>query len=182
MNKNRIVLLASIAVLIFTISGLSGCASPATTKAMTSGTIPGMQKHKYTVTISTQGGNETGDNVVASISNNDFAEAIEKSIIENGLFTQVIHGSDSDYFLNTTIIDISTPVFGASMTVNMEIAWSLSNTRSQHVVMRESIKSTYTAGAFAAFAGVTRIRLAVEGAARENIRLGLIAISKLHLE
>jgi len=182
MNKNGIVLLASIALLIVAISGLSGCSSPANMKAMTSGTIPGMQRHKYTVTIRTQGGNETGTIDVPSISNNDFAEAIEKSIIENSLFTKVIHGSDSDYFLNATIINISTPSFGASMTVSMETAWSLRNTRSRHVVMRESIKSSYTAGAFAAFAGVTRVRLAVEGAARENIRLGLIAISKLQLE
>jgi hypothetical protein len=45
----------------------------------------------------------------------------------------------------------------------------------------QSIKSSHTATMGQAFAGVTRLRLAVEGAARENIQLGLMAISRLQL-
>jgi uncharacterized protein YceK len=182
MVKSWFVLLAPFAILILAISGLSGCASHATKEAMTSDIVPGMQKHKYTVEINTQGRNETGALDLPSISKDDFASAIENSIIENGLFTKVIHGNGSDYKLNVSIVNMSTPMFGASMTASMEVAWSLQNTRSKHVAMRESIKSSYTAGAFSAFAAVTRIRYAVEGAARENIRLGLMAISKLQLE
>jgi len=181
MVNNRNILLV-LAVLVSAIFGLFGCASHATKEAMISLNIPSIQKHKHTVAIRTQGGSETGALDVPRIANDDFAEAIKKSIIENGLFTKVIHGSDSDYNLNVNIVNMSTPMFGASMTASMEAAWSLQNNKNQHVVMRESIKSSYTAEAFAAFAGVKRVRLAVEGVARENIRIGLMAISKLKLE
>ena len=48
--------------------------------------------------------------------------------------------------------------------------------------MRESIKSSHTATMGDAFIGVTRLRLAVEGAVRENIRQGILEISKLNIE
>jgi len=63
----------------------------------------------------------------------------------------------------------------------MEAGWSLIDAKNKKIVMKESIKSTYTASLSESVIGATRYRLAVEGAARENIRLGLIAISKLKL-
>ncbi len=50
------------------------------------------------------------------------------------------------------------------------------------VTMRESIKSSYAATTGDAFAAVTRIRLAVEGAAKNNIRDGLQKIAELPLD
>ncbi len=69
-----------------------------------------------------------------------------------------------------------------SFTIDMEMAWSLVNARTGDIVMRESIKSSYTATAGDAFAAVTRIRLAVEGAAQNNIRQGLQKIAALSLD
>ncbi len=77
---------------------------------------------------------------------------------------------------------MSKPMFGASFTVNMEAAWSLSEQKTKKVVMRDSIKSSNTATMGQAFVGVTRLRLAVEGAVRKNIRLGLMGVSKLKLD
>lgn len=182
MVNNRIASLTLLIILVSAIGWLSGCASPAATKAMVPGDIPTVQRYPYTVSVRPQGGSETGAMDSSNISNDDFAKAIEESIIKSGLFTQVIHAKGSDYTLSVTIINMSKPLFGASFTVSMETAWSLVNTVSQDVVMRESIKSSYTATMGESLVGVTRLRLAVEGAARENIRLGLIAISKLRLE
>jgi hypothetical protein len=50
-----------------------------------------------------------------------------------------------------------------------------------NAVMKESIKSSHTASAGEAFAAVTRIRMAVEGAAEDNIRQGLQKIANLPL-
>ena len=118
----------------------------------------------------------------SNVSNSDFSKAIEESIIENSLFTQVIHSNGSDYLLNVTIVSLSKPIFGASFTVSMEAAWSLSEPITKKVLMRESIKSSHTATMGEAFIGVTRLRLAVEGATRKNIQKGLMAISRLQLE
>lgn len=182
MVNNRTVSMALLIMLVSAIGGLSGCASPAAAKAMVPNSIPILQRHPYTVSVRTQGGSETSAMEISNISNDDFAKAIEESIIKSGLFTQVIQTQDSNYLLNVTIIDISKPWFGLNSTVSMEAAWSLVNTVSKDIVMRESIKSSYTATIGDALIGVTRLRLALEGSARENIRSGLIAISKLQLK
>ena len=182
MINNRTASMALLIMLVSAIGGLSGCASPASTKAMVTDNIPVLQRHPYTVSIRTQGGSETGAMDIANISNDDFAKAIEESIIKSGLFTKVIQTQDSNYSLNVTIINTSKPMFGTRFTIDMEAAWSLVNTVNKDIVMRESIKSSYTATMGDAFAGATRFRLALEGSARENIRLGLIAISKLQLK
>lgn len=182
MVKNRSRKLSLLIIIVGITSGLSGCASPATKDAMTPHSIPDIHRHQKTIMIRTQGGNETGALDSSNISNNDFANAIEESIVKTRLFTEVIHGNGSDYILNVTIANMSKPLFGTSFTVDIEAAWSLAEAVSKNVVMRKSIKSSFTATMGDAFVGVTRFRLALEGAARENIRLGLTAISKLQLE
>lgn len=179
-SRPKAVALASVGILL--VSMLTGCASPATKEAMTVSTISVAKNHNHTVSVIAQGGKQTGAADLPSIANRDFKAAITKSILENGLFTAVMTGSSADYQLSVTIVNMSTPGFGASMTASMEGAWSLQNLATKEVVMRRSFDSTYTAGAFDAFAGVTRSRFAVEGAARENIKLGLVAISELELD
>jgi hypothetical protein len=163
--------------------GLSGCSTPTATKGgMVLDPVPALQKHPYSVALRTQGGIEAGTTDFPGIPNDDFSKAIEESIIKSGLFTKVIQINGADYSMDVSIISMSKPLIGTSFTVNLETGWSLVNTASKEVVMRESIKSSHTATMGDAFVGVTRFRLAVEGAARENIRLGLLSISKLQLK
>lgn len=171
-----------IAALIAVVALLSGCASPASKEAVVAHGISIDKRYQETVSIVTNGGNETGALDTPNISNEDLAAAIEESIAENKLFTQVIHGGESDYLLSVTIVNMSKPMFGASFTVRMEAAWSLAEQKTKKVVMRESISSSYTATMGQALVAVTRLRLAVEGAVRENIKTGLVKISQLQLD
>ena len=68
---------------------------------------------------------------------------------------------------------------GFSFTVKMEAGWTFKRAAVGVVVWQESIKSTYTATIKDAFVGATRLRLATEGAERNNISQGLSKISKL---
>jgi hypothetical protein len=179
---NRNIALLSVTLTAVIVLALSGCASPASKDSVVVHSIPIAKQHQRTVSITTQGGSETSAMDSSNVSNSDFAKAIEESILENRLFTQVIHGPGADYLLNVTIVNMSKPVFGASFTVTMEAAWSLVEKSTNKVVMRDSIRSSHTATMGQAFVGVTRLRLALEGAVRENIRLGLMAISKLQLD
>jgi len=177
--------LTVIALLVIVANCLAGCASPASKIAIVAHDLPCTRQHQHTVAIVTQGGGETGTMDFPTISNNDFAKAIEESIIENNLFTQVINGNSengSDYLLSVSIINMSKPMFGANLTVNMEAGWSLSDLKTKKIFMRKAIKSSHTATMKEAFVGVTRFRFAVEGAIRKNIESGLMAISKLELE
>jgi hypothetical protein len=63
----------------------------------------------------------------------------------------------------------------------METAWSLTKTSDRSVALRKSVKSTGVATMGEAFAGVTRLRMAVEAATRNNIEQGLKAIAELNL-
>lgn len=158
---------------------ISGCASPVSNSSVVVGSLPGMTQHQKTVTVQTQGGGDTGAMDVPNISNAEFTKAIEESIIENGLFNQIVEGDKADLLLNVNILNMSVPLFGGSLTVTMEAGWSLMAPESKEVIMRKSITSSNTATMDQAFVGVTRLRLAVEGAVRENIRSGLMAISEL---
>jgi len=160
---------------------LSGCASPASKDAMIAHKIPEIRQYQKTVAITSQGGHETGAMDSSNVSNSVFKQAIEDSVIENGLFTQVVHDGGSDYLLNVAIVNMSKPVFGGNFTVTMEAAWSLSDANTKQHFMRKAIKSSHTATMGDAFAAVTRLRLALEGAVRENIRQGIVALSELNL-
>ena len=73
------------------------------------------------------------------------------------------------------------PSFGLSFTVKLEAGWTLKRASNAQSVWQESIKSEFTATTSDAFAAVTRLRLATEGAARNNISAGLARISELNL-
>jgi hypothetical protein len=67
------------------------------------------------------------------------------------------------------------------MTVKMEVSYTLKDMQSGAAVWTKDIESEYTAKASAAFAGVERLRLANEGAARENIRQAVTELEALTL-
>jgi hypothetical protein len=63
----------------------------------------------------------------------------------------------------------------------MEAGWTLKRANNGAVVWQESVKSEHTATTSDAFVGVTRLKMATEGAAKNNVAQGLEKISKLTL-
>lgn len=182
MSKHYYLYRLLIVLFVFMIGGLFGCASPAAKNAMVVENISEAKKHPFSVSVIAQGGSDTDAFGSPNISNEDFAKAIEESIVKIGLFTKVVNLQGADYELSVTITDLSKPAFGFNMTVEMEAAWSLMHTQSRNIVMRRSIKSSNTATVSEEFGAVNRVRLAVERAARYNIRQGLSDIGKLDLK
>jgi hypothetical protein len=160
---------------------LSGCSTPVTSKSMVVSTFSIQKVFPYSVLVNVLGGKETGAMDKSQISNKAFMQAITESLYKSGLFSEIIHGKNADYLLNVMIFDLAQPNFGFSFTVKMEAVWSLAHADSKKILMRESIRSSYTATAGEAFVGATRLRIATEGAAQENIRLGIKKLSQLNL-
>ena len=160
---------------------LSGCSTPATSKSMVVSTFSLQKVFPYSVSVNVLGGKETSAMDKSQISNETFMQAIADSLYKSGLFSKIIHGKNADYLLNVMIFNLAQPSFGFSFTVKMEAVWSLAHADSKKVLMRESVRSSFTATTGDAFAGVTRLRIATEGAAQENIRLGIKKLSQLHL-
>jgi len=160
---------------------LTGCASPASREAMTPQVLAVSKQHPYSLHVQTSCGSETGAMDSSNISDADLKAAIEDAITQSKIFTSIVQGSGGDYELSVRVVSLSKPTFGATFTVDMETAWSLTKTVGRSVVMRNSVKSSGKATMGEAFAGVTRLRMAVENAARENISQGLKAIAELNL-
>lgn len=158
---------------------LGGCASPANRQAMIPSTVQVQKALGNSIKVETGGGSDTGALDSSNIADADLKAAIETALSQSGLFKQVIQQGNSEYELSVRITSLRKPLAGFSMTVDMEAAWSLVRMSDRKPVFQKSIVSTYTAGMSEAFAGVTRLRMAVEGATRENIAQGIKALSSL---
>lgn len=177
-KNNRVLRLVAAVAAAAALAGLGGCAAPAHKENMEAAPIASTRKLPYSVSVQTSGGQETGAMDSSNVSNADLKAAIESSITKSSLFRNVVQGRNGDYELTVTVAQLTKPLFGASFTVTMEAGWSLVRTSDRSVVMRKAIKSSHTAAMGDSLVGVTRLRLAVEGAVRKNIEEGLKAISE----
>lgn len=131
--------------------------------------------------METRGGSETGVMDSSNVSSADLKAAIETSITKSNLFKSVVQGKSGDYDLTVTVTQLDKPVFGGAFTATLETGWSLTKVSDKSVVMRKAVRSSHTAQLSDSLMGVTRLRLALEGAVRNNISQGLQAISDLPL-
>jgi len=159
---------------------LTGCASPATFEAMTATTVPVVQKHAKSTSVTVSGGKETNSAGKSQISDVAFKQAIVDSITKSQVFSKVAD-SGTNYTLTVAIVSMNQPSFGFDFTVKMEAGWTLKRADTGAVVWQEVIKSEHTATTSDAFAGVARLRMANEGAARNSISQALGKISQLKL-
>lgn len=180
MTCSRLCLPLALAALI-SVVGLSGCASPADRAAMVPTGIRITQKHDSAVAVRTGGGSATGAMDSSNISDTDLKAAIEDAISQTGAFKRIVQGNGADYELTVNIVHLDKPAFGTSFTVTLEAGWTLIKLSDRSIALRKTIASSHTATMGDAFAGVTRLRLAVEGAVRKNIEQGIqeISVSKL---
>jgi hypothetical protein len=160
---------------------LSGCATATQTAAMAPKTEWHVRKNAQTVTIQVGGGSATSSMGASQIANDDFARAIQQAVIDSGLFAKADLAGSGDYRLDVQIVRLQQPLFGASFNVVLETTWRLSKQSDRSVVWEKSITSNFTATMGDAFAGVTRLRLATEGAARNNVSDAISQIGALTL-
>lgn len=175
MKLNQHLLTPCLCLLVF----LGGCASPANRQAMIPSAIQAQKALGDSVRVQTAGGSETGSMDSSNVADADLKAAIESALTDARLFKQVILQGNSEYELSVRITSLRKPLVGFAFTVDMEAAWSLVRVSDRKPVFQKSVVSSYTAGMSEAFVGVTRLRMAVEGAARENIAQGIRALSSL---
>lgn len=161
---------------------LAGCAAvPATSDGMAGGTYEVDRQHSYSVSVLTSGGAEASVTHPAQITDAVLAQAIEDAILGSSVFNAVTSAPVADYQLSVQVFNVEQPSIGFSMSVHMEAGWTLKRLADDRIVWRESIVSLYTAGTDDAFAATDRLRLATEGAARDNIAKGIWKLSELEL-
>ncbi|MEZ2744126.1 hypothetical protein ACBQ16_02875 [Halopseudomonas bauzanensis] len=162
--------LLALSVVVFCVV-LTGCASPAQVGNMRATVITDqaqmpsvLRNDVYIDYIS--GGKGTNPLWTSQVSQGDFRQALEQSLQSAGLLTPSQNGR---YRLNANLDGLRQPLFGASMTVSSKVHYSLVDTRDNRTVYEKTIDTPYTAAFTDALMGVTRLRLANEGAIRKNI-------------
>jgi hypothetical protein len=160
---------------------LAGCASAPTFDTMIPASVSTEKHHTQSVSVSVSGGKATDAMDKPQISDDAFKQALTESITRSRVFSSVVQGPGGDYLLSVTLHSLDQPSFGLSFLVKMEAGWTLRRASGGAPVWQESIRSEFTATTSDSFAAVTRLRMATEGAARENIAQGLAKISRLNL-
>jgi len=158
---------------------LVSCATPATFQGMVSDRYDIARQHPASVSVSTSGGRETSATGKTQISNAEFTKALTESIDKSRVFSRVLP-SGGAYLLQVVIVSLEQPTFGGTFTVKMEAGWTLKRSDGT-VVWQEAIRSIHTVSVEEQLMGIARLRVATEGAARENIKMGLATISRLNL-
>lgn len=138
-------------------------------------------KADYFKQIVTDAINDSG--IFSSIDIADAADVIIPMIRADSTYPGVELSGNTPYVLNIRIIKVDAPAFSIRMTVSMDVVWSLSRTADQAVLLQEIIVSTYTGRAFeGGIIGANRVRAGSEGAARENIRIGMEMLESVNFK
>jgi len=159
---------------------LSGC-STAKPEAMVPTAFTLDHQQTCSVSVSPPKGKQAKAKWTSQISADAFLEAVVQSLQKSRVFATVLKASDADYDLQVSYVNGDEPAFGFNMTVDLVTRWVLTRKSSGETALGENVSTTYTAKMGDAFAGGTRLRLANEGAARENIKEGIRRLSRLKL-
>lgn len=172
---------AVFAVCVPVLFNLGGCASPVTHQALVPTNSAVATQHAQSVAVTTGGGSETSAAGKSQVSDVELRQAVVAAINQSKVFARTVEGKEGDYQLNVNLVNLVQPSMGFSFTVEAEMGWALTKADTGAVIWRESIKSKHTTTTSEAFAGVTRLKMATEGAVRNNIEQGLKKLGELKL-
>jgi hypothetical protein len=159
-----------------------GCAS----EPGVSGMVPDhvTLKHRLSGDVAVSvAGNREGSAVGASeISNDTFARAISAAITKSGLFSRVEPpGARARFRLVAFIGKADQELQGPAQTVKLKVSYQLLDSPTGDTLWAKNIESQFTSRDGGYLAVMTRLRLANEGAARDNIQQMLAGISTLEI-
>lgn len=149
-----------------------GCATGARTGAMTvpvtSDTIitPSSPLHGAIGVGTVSGGSETNPLWMSNVSDDNFRQALEQSL----RLQAMLANGDPPYTINANLISLDQPLIALDVTVTAKVRYAVIRNIDKAVKLEETIETPYTANLSDAFVGVERLRLANEGAMRENIK------------
>ncbi|MFC1764128.1 hypothetical protein ACFL6U_18895 [Planctomycetota bacterium] len=182
MNPVSKVILFTILGAFLVLSGGFGCsAGPVKSSGMTIEAVQGAKQYPYSVKITVNGGSKKNELGLPYITNEAFAKALVDSIMNSKLFSEVTKKGNADYLLSIDIFGMEQQPMGFNLTSRIEVGWNLIKTDTGNRVMRKTINSSHTTEYGESFGGAKRLRLATEGAVRENLKMGIKAIAALDL-
>lgn len=169
------------AVLLACAGLLSGCATPAASRAMVPETATAEKTHPYSVNVEVTGGRATEPTGTPQISNDNFDQAITETLSKTKTFARVLSEKTGNYELNVIIFNVHQPSSEGSASVTLETGWTLTSRLTGSVVWQKALRSTYTASSDSDITFIGRLKKATEGAAKDTIKQGVTEIARLSL-
>ncbi|MDJ0388061.1 hypothetical protein QMO56_08035 [Roseomonas sp. E05] len=166
------------ALILVVLLPLAACASPADPGAMTAAVseatlLPAGSGLQQAVQVGqVAGGRETHPLWKSDVSSTDFAEALRRSLRAHAMLAS----EAGSYRLDAELLRINQPFAGFDMEVSAEVRYRLVRLRDNATVFDQTITRPYVANWSSAFVGVERLKLANEGAIRENIGAFIAAL------
>jgi hypothetical protein len=114
------------------------------------------------------GGQSTNPLWTSEVGTEEFRGALIDSLRNYGLFAEGT--SAPRYILNAHLVGVEQPLIGINMTVKSTINYELVDASTYKALYGDSLQKAYTASSLDAFYGATRLKLANEGAIRQNIK------------
>jgi hypothetical protein len=139
------------------------------------------RSYPYTLRVRAEGGRKTEAWRKSRVSETVFLDALRASLERAGVFARVVTIENADYLLDVFLEDVEEPATGLDLTVNLEVKWTVKNLKTGKIEYKETIATPYTTRLREAVVVTQRRQLASEGAARANIREGILRISRLDL-
>lgn len=153
-------------------SFLGACASGANPGAMTASVseatlLPPRSRLRQAVEVGgVTGGRETNPMLSSQVSDGDFADALRRSLAVHA----VLASGSGGYRLDAQLVELKQPFGGFNMEVKATVLYRLVALQTGRTVFERRISNAFTANFSSAHYGVLRLRLANEGAVRENIQ------------
>jgi len=173
-----------ITICLIVVAGLSGCASPAQVGGMTATHIDLAKAAANTQTKNNislnnvSGGSETNPLWVSKVADADFKLALEKSLKDAMLLSSTVN--DSKYLLEVKLVSLDQPLFGLDLQVTAIVEYILKTKSTGQVIYIKTLTTPFTATFSDSAIAIQRLRIANEGAVRNNIEQivdGLISIN-----
>jgi hypothetical protein len=161
-----------IVALLVTVS-ICACAEPARVGLMaTSNIMPEVVGSNKTIqnavaVTDVSGGKETNPMWTSQVNSPEFKSALEQSLRNSVLLTDST--GQAKYHVTARLVELKQPFAGIDMTVTSKVDYRVTAVPKGTEVLAEQITTPYTATFSSSFYGVERLRLANEGAIRENI-------------
>lgn len=156
------------ALLISSVLLLSGCAISAKGLIPDPPVLPQRQIQKTVMVMPVEGGHASKFGREAYITNEQYHEALRQALIDSKVFTQVVASGPADLKLHSEIITITTEG-GVSPFYAIVVQYWVTNSATSEEVWQTGINTRHQVKWNEAFAGGTRIIMAVEGATKKNL-------------
>ena len=168
----KVILYRFAALLMLT--AVAACASPAKQESMIPTAVAGIGKNaKFANALAVRnviGGKKTNPLWVSNISSEAFKASLTKALQTSGY-----QSAAGPFQVDAKLIEVKQPLIGIDMTVTTVVEYTVIDGTGTSV-FKKTIRAPYTAKFSDSLLGVERLRLANEGAGRENIRLFIEAL------